>query len=55
MRQIEYLTTEGLELSHISEMKITFISEFRLMTYNHYMDMPKKIVERNMLGKIKKS
>ena len=55
MGQIEYLTTGGLELSHISEIKITFITEFRFMTYNHYMDMPKQMVERNLLREIKEN
>ena len=52
-RQIEYLyDTEGLETTHITEMKISFIREFRFMTYDHYMDMPKHAVERNLIRKI---
>ena len=52
--EMEYLyITDRLDLSHISEMKITFITEFRFMTYNHYMDKPKQMFERNLLRKIK--
>ena len=51
--EIEYLyNTEGLELSHICEMKKTFITELRFMTYDHYKDLPKHAVEWNLIGTI---
>ena len=53
--EIEYLYfTDRSELSYISEMTITFITEFRFMAYNHYMDLPKQMVERNLLRKKRK-
>ena len=54
--EIEYLyITDRLESSHITENKITFKTEFRFMTENHYMDMPKQMVERKLLRKIKEN
>ena len=51
--RIEYLhTMDGLETRHTGEMKITFITEFRFMTYNHYIDIPKQMVEWNLMRKI---
>ena len=39
-------------MSHIGEMKICFISDFRIMKYDPYIDIPKQIVERNLIEKI---
>ena len=51
-RQIEYLNNKkGLDTYHIGEMKIKFISEFRFKTYNPYIDMPKQMVEWNVIRK----
>ena len=51
--QIEYLySKEALDTYHIGEMKITFISEVRFMTYHHYLDMPKQMVELNLIRKV---
>ena len=50
--EIEYLyIRDRLELNYTSEMEITFISDFRFMTYSHYIDMPKQVVEWNLIRK----
>ena len=49
---INYLATKskclnrsGLGFSHISEMKITVTTSLRNMTYNHYLEQPKSMLE----------
>ena len=50
--QIEWLyIKDRLEMSLIGDMKITFITEFRFMTFNLYIDMPKQMVEWNLIRK----
>ena len=36
-------------------MEITLLSDFRFMTYNHYIDMPKQMVEWNHIRKIQEN
>ena len=43
--KIEYYEKRGHKLSHISEMNITFISDLRNMTYEHYLQQPKSMLE----------
>ena len=43
---------EGLDTYHIGERKITFITEFTFMTYDHYVNMPKQMVGRNLIEKV---
>ena len=53
LRQNEYLySKEGLDTYHKGEMELTFISEVRFMTYNHYIVMPERMVEWNLIRKI---
>ena len=32
-------------------MEITFISDFRFMKYNHYINIPKQMIEWNLVQK----
>ena len=43
--KISYFERYGHIFSHISEMKITFITVLRNMTYKHYLEQPKHMVE----------
>ena len=50
--KIEYLENKGHKFSHISEMNIVFISNLRKMTYRHYLQIPKSMLEWTMIKKI---
>ena len=50
--KIEYLENDGHEFSHISEMNIEFISSLRNMTYEHYLLLPKSILEWTLIKKL---
>ena len=41
----------GYIFSHISEMKIVFISNYRSMTYEFYIKQPKSMLEWNLIKK----
>ena len=43
--KIEYFERTGHKFSHISEMNITFITDLRDMTYDHYLKIPKSMLE----------
>ena len=45
MSQIEFFESNGHKFSHISEMNITFITDLRNMTYEHYLNQPKSMLE----------
>ena len=50
--RIDYLNSQGYKLFHISEMNITFISDLRNMTYQHYLKQPKHMTERTLIKTI---
>ena len=39
------MENRGYKFSHISEMNITFIIDLRNMTYEHYRNQPKSMLE----------
>ena len=43
--KIEYFESKGYKFSHISEMNIVFITDLRNMTYKHYINQPKSMLE----------
>ena len=45
LSKIKYFEGYGHKFSHISEMNITFISDLRKMTYEHYLNQPKSMLE----------
>ena len=45
LSKIKDYEKRGHKFSHISEMTITFISDFRKMTYEHYLNQPKSRLE----------
>ena len=50
--KIEYMENYGHKFSHISEMNIEFISSLRNMTYEHYIKIPKSMLEWTMIKKL---
>ena len=44
--RINYYRRQGFEISHISEMNITFIPSLGFKTFKHYMQQPMPMVER---------
>ena len=50
--KIEYMENYGHKFSHISEMNIEFISSLRNMTYEHYLRIPKSMLEWTMIKKL---
>ena len=48
----EYLENDGHKFSHISEMNIVFITDWRNMTYEHYLKIPKPMIEWTMIRKL---
>ena len=45
LSKIKYFEKQGHIFSHKSEMNITLISELRIMTYEHYLQQPKAMLE----------
>ena len=43
--KIDYFEKQRYKFSHICEMNITFISDHRNMTYKHYLNQPKSMIE----------
>ena len=50
--KIEYLENNGHKFSHISEMNIVFITDLRNLTYEHYLKIPKPIIEWSIIEKL---
>ena len=50
--KIEYLENQGHKFSHISEMNFVFISNLRNMTYRHYLQIPKSMLEWTLIKKL---
>ena len=44
-RKIEHFRKEGYIFSHLSEMSITFTAKFCDMTYEHYLEQPRCMLE----------
>ena len=45
LSKINYFTSFGYIYPHISEMNVTFLTEYRNMTYEHYPKQLKSMVE----------
>ena len=45
LSKINYLERRGHKFSHISEMNITFIADWKRMTYEYYLSLPKSMLE----------
>ena len=43
--KVKYFVRQGLIFSHTSEMNITFISDLRKMTNEHYLQQSEKMLE----------
>ena len=50
--KIDDFENEGHKFSHISEMNIVFISDLRNMTYQHYLQIPKPMIEWTIIKKL---
>ena len=50
--KIEYFDSEGYKFFHISEMNIIFITDLRNMTYEHYLRIPKSMLEWTIIKKL---
>ena len=50
--KIEDFENKGHKFSHISEMNVVFISKLRNMTYQHYLQIPKSMLEWTMIKKL---
>ena len=53
--KINHYKKDGLEFSHISEMKITFKTRLDHMTYKHYSEQPMPMVEKIINKKLYKN
>ena len=53
--EINYYRIQGLELSYIAEMNITFTKSLDFITYKHYMEQSMPMVERVFNIKLYKS
>ena len=52
LSKIECFESYEYKFSHISEMKFTFITDLRNMTYEHYLNQPKSMMEWRLNAKI---
>ena len=52
MSNIEYFTIEWYNFSHISEITLTFITNFNNVTYEYYLKQPKSMLEARLIEKI---
>ena len=50
--KIEYFESKGDKFSHISEMNIVFITDLTNTTYNHYLIIPKPMIEWTIIKKL---
>ena len=51
IEKIEFFESKGHKLSHISEMNITFVTDLKNMTYEHYLKIPKPMTEWTIIKK----
>ena len=54
-RKIQYFRRQGFIFPHISEMSITFTAKFCNMTYEHYLEQPKCMLEWKLNEKLYKN
>ena len=52
MSKIEYFESYGHKFSHISEMNIVFTTDLKNMTYEHYLKIPKSMLEWTIIKKL---
>ena len=50
--KIENYESDGHKFSYISEMNIVFITELRNITYEHYLTLPKPMIEWTVIKKL---
>ena len=50
--KIDDFENKGHKFSHISEMNVVFISKLRNMTYQHYLQIPKSMLEWTIIKKL---
>ena len=48
LSKVKLFERQGHNFSHISEMNILFMSDLRNMTYEHYLNQPKSMLEWNL-------
>ena len=53
--KIDYFERQGYKFFHICEMTITFLSDLRNMTYEHYLKQPKQKIEWVLNKKLHKN
>ena len=53
--KIDHFEREGYKFFHICEMKITFITNLRNMTYKHYLNQPKSMIEWKLNEKLSRN
>ena len=46
---------QGHKFSHISEMKITFVTEFSNMSFKYYLKQPKSMLDWKLIAKLAKN
>ena len=52
IEKIEYFESRGQKFSHISEMNIVFIPDLTNTTYDHYLKIPKPMIECTIIKKL---
>ena len=52
MSKIEYFESDSHNFSHISEMNIVFITDLRNLTFEHYLKIPKSMIEWTIIKKL---
>ena len=53
--KIDDFERQGYKFSPICEMKVTFISDIRKMTFEHYLNQPKSMIEWKLNGKLSRN
>ena len=51
----DYFTSFGYKFSHISVLNINFLTDYRNMTYEHYLKQPKHMVEWKLNEKLSRN
>ena len=52
IEKIEYFESKENKFSHISEMNIVFLTDLRNITYEHYLMLPKPMIEWTIIRKL---
>ena len=45
LSKVKYFESHDHEFSHISKMNITFMADWKRMTYENYLSLPKSMLE----------